>query len=372
MPYFDPKPKTNRSDLYDREEELNELTRLIKISPLILILGLRRTGKTSLLYTALNEIKIPNIIIDSRELPYNKIISPNDFTELLIRNLNKFLKSRRKIANKFINLIKNIESINIMGLSIKFKRNKAASTLIDLLNSLNKLAEEENFKLIIAFDEAQELRRITALRLDKLFAYIYDNLKNITLILTGSQIGLLYKFLRINDPEAPLYGRARNEIFLKNFTNEQSKDFLIKGFKQYNITPPIEFINNAINKLNGNIGWLTLLGYKSISKRSFNSKLINEVINEATKLVRSEFNHFLSLRWQAKNKYLLIMKCLANFDEASWSQIKMSLELNLGKKIDDKNFSILLKNLIDASFITKTINGTYKFTDPILKYAFKY
>ena len=177
MPYFDPKPKTNRSDLYDREEELNELIRLIKISPLILILGLRRTGKTSLLYTALNEIKIPNIIIDSRELPYNKIISPNDFTELLIRNLNKFLKSRRKIANKFINLIKNIESINIMGLSIKFKRNKAASTLIDLLNSLNKLAEEENFKLIIAFDEAQELRRITALRLDKLFAYIYDNLK---------------------------------------------------------------------------------------------------------------------------------------------------------------------------------------------------
>jgi len=47
---FDPRPKDNRRDLFDAEIELKSLLSAIKKGrPLLNIVGLRRTGKTSLL-----------------------------------------------------------------------------------------------------------------------------------------------------------------------------------------------------------------------------------------------------------------------------------------------------------------------------------
>ena len=47
--YFDPAPKTKRKDLYNFDEELRKFIEAIKGSDrLILVTGLRRTGKASL------------------------------------------------------------------------------------------------------------------------------------------------------------------------------------------------------------------------------------------------------------------------------------------------------------------------------------
>ena len=50
----DPRPKVSRRDLYDFDEELEALSKYLK-EPLTVVSGLRRTGKTSLVLTALNE-----------------------------------------------------------------------------------------------------------------------------------------------------------------------------------------------------------------------------------------------------------------------------------------------------------------------------
>ncbi|MCS7365154.1 MAG: ATP-binding protein [archaeon GB-1867-035] len=372
MTFFDPKPKVKKEDLYNREEELEKLKFALKTSPLILILGLRRTGKTSLLYTALNEFKIPNIIVDLRALPQDKVLSLSEFTSILRQQINNFLLKRRKIAKHFLKLVEHVEGIRVMGLSISFKKSRREKiNLAGLFEALNEAAEREGIRMVVAFDEAQELRRIAAYRLDRLLAYIYDRLRNITLILTGSQIGLLYNFIGVNNPASPLYGRARSEIRLKNFTHEQSKEFLIKGFKQYNMHPPDSFIEYAINKLNGVVGWLTLLGYKAATQRRVDKSLVDEMIEEAEKLALNEFNHFLNLRWQAKRRYILIMKTIARLEKAAWTQIKTSLEISINKKVDDKNFTTLLKNLVNSGFIHKNQMGEYEISDPILKYALK-
>ncbi|MGC9105445.1 MAG: hypothetical protein ACP5HQ_03360 [Thermoprotei archaeon] len=49
--FFDPAPKDRREDFFDREEELERLKSLS--SPITLVLGLRRTGKSSLIRIAL-------------------------------------------------------------------------------------------------------------------------------------------------------------------------------------------------------------------------------------------------------------------------------------------------------------------------------
>ena len=63
---FDPRPKERREDLYNFDEELNKLIKSFG-EPLIVVSGLRRTGKTSLILTALNISEKPFIYIDLRE-----------------------------------------------------------------------------------------------------------------------------------------------------------------------------------------------------------------------------------------------------------------------------------------------------------------
>lgn len=56
--YFDERPKSVRKDLFDREEELRQLdAALQRRDPLIIIYGLRRVGKTSLIQTATYDLE---------------------------------------------------------------------------------------------------------------------------------------------------------------------------------------------------------------------------------------------------------------------------------------------------------------------------
>jgi len=65
---FSPQPKERREDLFDRDKELNSFYRFIdKGGPICLILGLRRTGKSSLLKVGLNTLDTPYIILDLRK-----------------------------------------------------------------------------------------------------------------------------------------------------------------------------------------------------------------------------------------------------------------------------------------------------------------
>jgi len=60
---FDPRPKTSKNDLYNFNEEFELLLKNIE-KPMVIVSGLRRTGKTSLVLTALSESDKPYIFID--------------------------------------------------------------------------------------------------------------------------------------------------------------------------------------------------------------------------------------------------------------------------------------------------------------------
>ena len=49
---FDPAPKSSRRDFFDREAEIERVKSLS--SPITLVLGLRRTGKSSVILISLN------------------------------------------------------------------------------------------------------------------------------------------------------------------------------------------------------------------------------------------------------------------------------------------------------------------------------
>ena len=362
MPYFDPRPKERAEDLFDREEELGKLIKaIVRGDPLVLILGLRRTGKTSLLRVGLNKLNYPSIVVDCRVFEEKTYVTYADFVKALEDSIDKVLPKIKRLAR----FVKSIRGISVHGFKIEFSL-KEKPTLIGLLEALNSYASSENTRFIVAFDEAQELIKLRGIKVLPAIAYTYDNLRNVTIILTGSQVGLLYRFLKLHDPSSPIYGRVRTEIRLENFSKEKALEFLEKGFRQYGIKPPKHIIEEAVEKLGGNIGWLTFFGAISL-REGVSMQALEKTLEEGSKLVLSELMNFLKLRPIASTRYLRILYALT-LGAKTWSKIKSFLEIEEERKISDSILTKLLRNLLDTGFIIKRENE-YEIADPILKYA---
>jgi len=225
---FDPRPKRSRTELYDREKELKTINEFAKKgSPILVMLGIRRIGKTSILKVYLNESDQPSIYIDARRLE-EQGFRRSQLYQLLFEELNKL----RSKWTSILDYLKILEGVQVGISAIKLKWKEKPPSIVDILSRLNEWAKDNDNKIIIVIDEAQLLRYLRGgkgrIDFTKIISYAYDNLENIKFIITGSEIGVLTDFLGFHDPNSPLYGRIRDELTITRFTREMSIDFLEK------------------------------------------------------------------------------------------------------------------------------------------------
>jgi len=346
--YFDIKPKTNVEDLFGVNFLLSLLVNAIKDKKvrMIVIKGLRRTGKTSLLNVALKEAKIDYIKIDIREAPY---YDRAEFFEFLIAKLEeKYSKLKKLLEGAEIKIF-----YKDVGAGLKLKDKKT----ISFLEELNTRLKKRNKQLIIALDEAQLLRKI---EFNQVLASIYDNYENIKLIITGSEIGILDGFIGKRDAKSPLFGRPYFEIEMKKLEKEKSAEFLERGFKQINKQLELKEAEEIIEELDGIIGWLTAYGWFRNQNINHRNALM-KTIEEGKKLAKEELSRFLDNR-KARASYIFLLKLLAK-NEDSWGIIKNEF-VRRRKKISDRQLSLYIRELIDYGFIEKD-EDKYKISDPL-------
>lgn len=360
---FDPAPKENRNDFYDREKELNEIIEALGLGErLIVIYGVRRIGKTSLTKVALKEISLPYILIDIREIFYNEnSVTMQNLVKYMIHGFKNYMKLYEKLGVNMKEALKKIRRIRIKGLEIEVMPNSNIS-LTEILSEINEWCGKHSMRFIFIFDEAQYLR-YSNIRYDGILAWAVDNLSNISFILTGSEVGILKDFMRLNDPNAPLYGRYRREIHIDRFTKEQSTSFLIKGFKELNIESDINDIEDATATLNGVTGWLTYYGYYRTIRKLPHREAVNKVFEEGYKIVSNELEKIIN---PSKKRYTSILKSIAH-GNSTWSDIKAYVTIRTGH-ITDRRLTELLRNLIKYGYIIKE-NNEYKIPDPITKHV---
>jgi len=350
--YFDIKPKTIKKDLFGVEYQLKLLESYIQDNSIriIVIKGLRRTGKTSLLNVALNETKIKNIKIDVREAPFY------DRKEFLIFLIRKIKDKTKDIFERIIEKIAGVKlGYEKFSIELFFSKERNVDLFFENLNS--QLRKNKQF-LVLALDEAQLLKNIN---FDYIIANIFDNYERIRFILTGSEIGILDKLLGKDDHAAPLFGRAYLEIELKRLREEDTLKFLEEGFKQVNKKIKFEEMREVIENLNGIIGWVTYYGwfrYKGLS----HEKALERVKEEGKGIIKEEIEHFLQNR-RAKANYLRVIKYLIK-GHNNWSSLKQAFKKE-GIKIFDSQLNLYLKELIDFGFVEKSFEQ-YFVTDPLL------
>ncbi len=356
--YFDIKPKTERKNLFGGEYSLNNLQEYLldNSTRLIIIKGLRRTGKTSLLNVALNELKSTWVKIDVRDSPY---FERKEFFPFLIEQIKQ--KIEPTFWEKVISKISGV-AISYKDLSLDFFFAKEENAHLFFRN-LNQQLKMKNKILVLAFDEIQLLK---AIKFDYFMASAFDNYGQIKFLLTGSEIGMLDKFLGKRDYDYPLYGRAYMEIELNRLKEEETKRFLEEGFKQVGKNISFEEIKEIIGQLDGIIGWTTYYGWLRLKGIS-HEKSLERVKEEGKILVRRELDLFLNTR-QAKSKYITLLKFLSK-GQNEWDLIKYAF-LKEKNKVADSQLGLYLKELVDYGFIEKQAER-YIISDPIMLKAIK-
>ncbi len=351
--YFDVLPKTKREDLFGADYALSSLTKYIadRTVRMIIIKGLRRTGKTSLLNVALSECKLDYVKIDVRESQY---YDRSEFFKFLIN------KIKQKVGQSLIeSILKSIEgfSLSYEGVSATVFLSKKENLML-FFDRLNNQLKKKNKQFILAFDEVQLLKTI---QFDLFLASIFDNYGQIKFILTGSEIGLLDRFIGKKIYKSPLYGRAYIDIVLRKLKDEETTRFLEEGFKQINKEASMEMIRDVIENLDGIIGWATHYGWLRSMGRSHESAL-EKVKDEGREISKQELMDFLKTR-KAKGKYMNVLKYIAH-GKNNWSMLKYSFDKE-GIKTTDSQLNLYLKELSDYGFIEK-VDDKYLVSDPLV------
>ena len=235
---------------------------------------------------------------------------------------------------------------------------------VDLVELLRNL---EDYEVLLVFDEIQYLRGPIGRELAEVLAYLYDH-SDLKIVLSGSEIGLLYDFLGVENPKAPLYGRYFGEIRLESFDYFKSKDFFVKGFEQVGLNVEEDVTNYACEKLDRIVGWLVHFGLKCLEKKT-SKNVVEEVLGEASRLSLEEFNKFLEKHRPAEKRIFEIAKAIAT-GKKTWGEIKRHLESVNQRSIPDPSLNRAIKTLIKASFVEKIVDGRnvyYHITDTVLK-----
>jgi len=338
---FDERPKEDRRELFGRDREVEELKRAAE-RPLVVLTGIRRIGKTSVLKVALKEMNRPSILIDARGLGPN--YGKREFYGLLAQAIRPSLP-------RLADLLRSVRGVKVLGMEVVLVwKREGGLSLVELFDRLNER------KAIIAVDEAQKLRGPLSTEIKNAMAHAYDYDRNLTFILTGSEVGLLWEFLGTEDPESPLYGRYIQEITLERFTEDQSVDFLRRGFEEVGRSPDEELIRKAVEWLDGIPGWLTYFGNACITGKPD----LEEIKRKAVRLALGELKNLLSGR---PERYKHVLRAIAE-KRRSWTEVKRFLEEREGSTVSSSVLQNIMENLQRMSLIRD-----YSFLDPIYEAA---
>ncbi len=341
--------------------------------PLIVVTGIRRLGKTSLILVALNELRYPYILIDVRGLPPNP--SYRDLYDRIANAFNRFFEEFKGVFESVKKYLERIKGIEFLGLSISLSWSKEKRVdLVQLFDSVDKWAKDRGVRIVLVIDEAQRISGKFAKMVSEVIAHLYDYGEATTVLVSGSEVGVLYRFLGVENPEHPLYGRHFSEVKLRRFNRSQSIDFLIKGFKQFNIDPPRDVIEYAVDRIDGVVGWLVEFGLRCLELGEVSMSVVNRVLKEASMLAIAEVQHLLATRpRESRARYFAVLEAIAHGFN-TWSDIERYVSQKLGSTIPKSALHNILVNLIEMSVIEKIVEGRnvwYKIADPILEYGLK-
>jgi len=192
---------------YDRKEERKKLKQNIEHTTHTVIIAPRRFGKTSLMTQVLYENKIDHIWVD-----FMTITNKEEMQTKLLQKISEMIvkiapatEKLKILALKYFGKLKPEIMLSLPGVALTLHPGKfSKDNVIDALINLDKLAKDSNKRIVVVFDEFQEILKIDEnATLQGSVRHAAERATNITYLFSGSK----HRPLRhiFNGKENPLY-----------------------------------------------------------------------------------------------------------------------------------------------------------------------
>lgn len=289
-------------DFADRAKECRELFEDLIGGQSVLLYSPRRYGKSSLIFRVLDQLKEKGIL--TSYIDVYGCVTLTDFIDKIfqgtvvpaqgsLQRISDFLKEQLSGLSPEVTL-------NSDGsISVSFKKEAIAQgtekVLTKILDAPQKLAEAKKKRVVVAFDEFQEIAGLDGLGLEKAMRSSFQRHKGVTYLFAGSKQHIMTEMF--GQERRPFYKFAKS-FPLKNIPREGFSDFISDKFKRTGISVGSEVVQSILEFTQGQPYLTQQLCHELWSIGNERRKIIQEEdIKAALTTILSQHGDYFSGIW---------------------------------------------------------------------------
>lgn len=342
-------PYAGKELFCDRESELNTLFEIVTNGSNATLISPRRMGKTGLIYRLFDEISSKKLEFDTFYVDIYATQTIDDFIKVFSETVIGRFQKKASLIKKTVGIFSGVKPVltfdELTGnpqLSLTYGNKEEKLTT---LRRIFDFLENHNRKVIVAFDEFQQIREYGEVNMEAELRTYIQPLQNVRFIFCGSKKHLMTDIFA--NARNPFYASTRY-LYLNKIDAEKYANFITRLFAENGKTidaEAVEFILKFTKRHTFYTQSLCNFIFQH-SKRHINLQFAKE---EAAKLLKQNENVYLQYRSLLTNQQWNYLKAIAK--ESSVSQPMSGTFIKKHSIGTPANSQRLLSALIDKDLI---------------------
>lgn len=356
----------------NRRKELSELLRYITGSQNVLLYSHRRYGKSSLIRQVFREIKEQNLNIGAMHIELYGTISEKDFITRTFQGLNQLESNLERLLKSVSRALRNIK-LNVTidpatgapSVSPSFGAVNEKIMLEELMNILSEYSQKR--KLVIAFDEFQEVANYTEDGFEKRLRSFIQQHSNICYIFSGSQQHLITEMFNSNNRA---FYKLAESFPLGKIETKHYLPWVQNLFSRKNVHLPADLIEEIVARFENHPMYIQNFLFhlwEEPGEKGFSPEIIDTIENaiiEKRSLEHAVLWETLSIN-QKKTLKLILLNNGSNLFNAdslqsvhlrTGSLVTKALSSLMKKEAIVKNERYLIQDIIFKKWLQKTLS----------------
>lgn len=344
----------------DRKDEVSEIKSDLLSGQSVIVYSPRRYGKTSLVKKILEELKNEAVTvyidiypITSKEGLFETFagkVTSSAFTKIdeMINAAREILPDvSPKISVKY-------ESAEI-EFSITGKEKEREKIFPEYMDVPQKIAEKKNKRVIVAFDEFQEIKRLDGDEIERVMRSHFQSQRNVSYIFSGSKKHMMEDiFENKNKP----FFRFGKHISLKKIPEKEFSEFIKNNFRSTGINAGDKITEHILNLTQCHPHYTQQICHEiwyAVSAKEKRKISTEDVFEAVEKVLINQNDAYLSI-WDAATKGERAVLIALASGETSFFSSKTIEEYNM---ISQSHAQRSLEGLERKEVIEK-VNGKYE------------
>ena len=374
LPFLVGKPATGEYYI-DRKSELGTLESLVlgveeESASNAVLIGMRRTGKTSIMVNLIerlrNDKKIIPLLIScygiSSKSRFSKMLRDAAIEAYVDRTGDKAYWKRlmKIIQNTGRSLAETVSEVSLSELDVKLRdiRSDEDQLIIEAMEFVGKLAQEKGVFFLVMLDEFQDMIGWGDPTLKKMRTVIQSQ-KRICYVLAGSATTIMHDL--VNQTRSPFY-RQFVEIPIGKIDNKEIADFVTRRFALAGQSFNDEKLSRVVAYCDGfpdyvqRLGLAMYLHARESGKDTLTLPQIEGCYEDMLDGLSAEFENYFASLAPLEREILIAI--------AGGKKSTAEIARDARKKIF--NVPKTLTRLSSYGVIERIGKGTYRITDPVL------